>query len=190
MTDEPSRKNTASHEAVWNFDPKVTVSLWNHVSHAEAAPLLDALNNRFASVTTYRSSFDAPAAGVQEVAVTILVSWVADATWDLFFAEIAEAAGHRIRAAIRQLLPKAERNDHGRDFIPVAIRCGKAQLSIDTSMTEDDLVEAMASARDARDPLAHSLTDNRSVRSDALDSYFWDKSSKLWVPGYVQIGRG
>lgn len=187
MTDDTGRRQSADNEVAWNFAPKVTVSLWSHISHADAAPLLDELNSRFVSVTSHRNSFDAPAAGAQEIAVTILVTWAAEATWTLFFAELAEAGGQRIRAAIRQLLPRAERNDHGRDFIPVAIRCGKAQLSIDASMTEDDLVEAMASARDAEEPLVHSLSDNSPVRSDALDSYVWDKSAKLWVPGHTQL---
>lgn len=174
-----------------DFEAEVNVAAIGTVqSYSDLAPLLDELNKRHAWVKASVSSFEPPAAGMTEIAVTLALA--APVTYLKSFIETwATEDAKAVRAAVKDIVDKGRQNRHGRRFIPFRLELGGVRFYFHERLTDDTMQDRLRAAQVLIDSLPSEAFEGQPGPGEY--GFFWDSGSNTWkgsIFGHPQYGSG
>lgn len=177
-------------EAAPSFDYQVRVgAIGTLLSYSDLAPFLDEMSKRHVSVNADVSSYEPPAAGFTEIALSITV--VAAGGGVIYLKSFLETWAAEDAKAIRSQLSRFSelgwRGAHGRRFVPFTITLGPISFYFHEKLDEDAMLERTRAAT----ALVQSLPDEAFECNPRESGYglWWDRNRREWR-GYIGTWGG
>lgn len=155
-------------------------------SYKDLAPLLDELSKRFYRLDAHVSSFEPPAAGFTEIAVSL--TWVVDTTKDhpfltyaalRFIDTLLEDGARKIRREMARITREARINQHGRRFVPFEMNLGPVKFLFHRPADESKLIEQIAELKKLVAALPVGVF-VETQRSQFANWFSWDSDVGGW----------
>jgi hypothetical protein len=155
-------------------------------SYQDLAPLLDEFSKRFYKLSAHVSSFEPPAAGFSEIAVSL--TWMADTAKDhplityaalRFIDTILEDSARKIRKEIARITREGRANRNGRRFVPIEINIGPVKFLFHRPVDESELTKQVEAMKETLAVLPSGTF--LATRKGQFDHwYFWDNELECW----------